>query len=858
MLACELLVFAWCTVARLDSCGDAATSVQPDPFPDRQPALLEHADAECAEARNGLGVNRLFPGAASFPNPSSPGYLAGALVAALFVALVLLIIPRSVAGVDPDGSWCAVLSHAHQQGWQFGKDIVFPYGPAGFLITPWATDQPFVLRMVSDIALSLLVATGLCLVAWRVRLIYRLLLLGTVILLAPNIPTPGTDLLLYIGLICWGELCLLESGGRLVTATVCLACLAAFVALMKMTFSLAATLSVAVVACDLALRGRLRLALYLALGFGAGVIGGWVLLGQHLSHFGTFLANGLAISVPYNEAQAHAPLPKVKLGAMAAALAALTMVVAGTLTALDPNDNRVRWRRGLLLAWISALLFITWKHGFVLADRSHIGYFLGFVPAVALALEALPREALAGRAAVRTLGAFCCILCALTLQSAFFPTYLNFCARRPPRAISQNLRAILNPTEYRQSLTQGLGLQRQRFALPKLRRIIGSASMDVFGFNQAYAWYNQFKYQPRPVFQSYSAYSPSLTRMNEDYYLSKSAPEYILFKLEAADDRFPPLEDALVLRDLLANYGPIDEEGPFLLLQSKHTGSPSLSLLREGMVRLGERLDLGGWAGEDLWMELDLPPTVLGRARNIGYQPTDVHLAVWDRPAGGKLGEFRAPPVMMKAGFLASPLLRGVADVLNAYGADTNAVIRPGAFSIEVASSDRPFWQGEARFCVYRLEERLCRFASKDFLQRAKFPGFATEPCDPSSSSNVVLSVAGSPVVVLPPGKHLRFEIPDWARSASVSHVYLSSPGVDPAAQAEFRVEEELEDGAVEIIHSTVGRPERNPREDSLRPCTMTLPGQGQAHRKLVLKTVPKSPGASSNPLTCWAGLEFR
>jgi len=302
-------------------------------------------------------------------------------------------------------------------------------------------------------------------------------------------------------------------------------------------------------------------------------------------------------------------------------------------------------------------------------------------------------------------------------------------------------------------------------------------------------------------------------RLNENFYFSKAAPEYVLLSL-AASEQFAPLADALVLRDVLANYALIDKEGPFLLLQSKQTKSPRLSLLHEGTVRVGERLDLSGGAGEDLWMELDLKPTLVGRAREVVYRSTPVRLAVWHTQAGGKLGEFSAPPPMMEAGFLVSPLLRSTADVLSAYGADTNAIIRPGAFSIEVNPADRSCWQGEARFRIYRLEERLCRFASKDCMQRVKFPGFAAESCDFSSSSNAVLSVARLPVALLPPGGHMRFEIPDWARSAIGSHLYLSSPGVDPAAQVEFRVEEELASGTVETLHSQVGRPDRNPREN--------------------------------------------
>ena len=451
---CLILALWRFAATTLEFRGQGAALMQQDHFLDRQPAVAKHAGAELAKAGNGLGAELTCPGATPLPNPSSPWHLASAAAAVLFVALVFLVIPREVVGLNADSSWCTVLSYAQQKGWQFGTEIVFTYGPAGFLVTPWSTGHPFVVRLLSDITLTLLVAAGLCLAAWRVRLLCRLLLLGTLILLAPNIHL-SADLLLYIGLLCWGALCLVESGGRLVMAVAVLACLAAFASLIKMNFLFAAALSIGAVTCDLALRERLRLALCLVLGFAASVALGWVLLGQNLSHFGSFLANGLAMCVAYNHGSAY-HLPEVKMGGMIAATAALIMTVTGALTAFDSNDKRARWRRGLLLAWTGSLLFITWKHGFARGDRYHIGFFLIFIPALALALEALPREAPAGRAAVRGIGAFCCVICALTLQSAFFPAYLNFCARQPMRAISRNIRAILNTTEYWQALNWDL------------------------------------------------------------------------------------------------------------------------------------------------------------------------------------------------------------------------------------------------------------------------------------------------------------------------------------------------------------------------------------------------------------------
>jgi hypothetical protein len=190
-------------------------------------------------------------------------------------------------------------------------------------------------------------------------------------------------------------------------------------------------------------------------------------------------------------------------------------------------------------------------------------------------------------------------------------------------------------------------------------------------------------------------------RFNEQFYLSSAAPEYVMFSLGPIDRRFPPLEDAMVLRDLLLNYEPAGAGGEFLLLKFKSAQAPRLKLLREGAVRPGERIELGDFGGADLWLEIDLEPTLLGRLRQLFYQPSVVRLAAWREGSKGLLLRRRAPASMLGAGFLASPLLASNEDVLSFYAG--KSLPRPGAYSVELQPEDRRFWQDRIRFRVYEI-----------------------------------------------------------------------------------------------------------------------------------------------------------
>ena len=104
--------------------------------------------------------------------------------------------------------------------------------------------------------------------------------------------------------------------------------------------------------------------------------------------------------------------------------------------------------------------------------------------------------------------------------------------------------------------------------------------MDVFGEQQFYALYNNLNYRPRPVFQSFTNLQcRRLIDLNEQFYLSPAAPEYVLFALGAIDRRLPPLADAMVLRHLLINFEPVAGEAGLLVaeIQGRRTAAADIA-----------------------------------------------------------------------------------------------------------------------------------------------------------------------------------------------------------------------------------------------------------------------------------------
>jgi len=638
------------------------------------------------------------------------------LLTAFLLAGLLLNAPHILVTAENDGSWGAVLNHAHLKHWQFGKQIIFTYGPLGFLSTPWFSTNAECLRLATDVALTFSVAVGLCLLVWRLPVMWRYVILAALVLSSPNIhrnpaPHAGVDLLLSQGLLCWGLLCLLESAPRLLCSAFIFTGLAVFAALSKTAFLALSLLSVGSVAGCLSLRGDHKLGFSMAIAFAVGILCLWIALGQHLSNLGDFLTSALSVAAPYDQTMYFpTPLRARWWGSITVTLS-LVSALKGSVSVFQRDGRGACLFRWLATVWLVLLSFITWKNGFARGDSYHVEAFVGFALLLGLLMTALGVEVGTRTTWTWPLAIALCLAAIGTLKQSFFPGYIGSCLEHPLTLLNEKADVLSRPTHYWESMARAAEPVHRGAQLTGLKPAIGHSSIDVFGNQQAVALFNNFNYQPRPIFASYAAYSLSLMSLNEDFYFSRQAPEFVLFRLDALSSRFPPLEDALLLRDLLINYDAVATERGLLLLRQARTNHPGLRMLLEGAAKPNERIALSDYGDADLWMEIEIKPTVAGEARRLLYNASGIRIRVWRSRLDENSTTFEAPAPMLAAGFLASPLLLNTQDVANLYSG--TRIVRPIAYSIELAPNDERWWQDAIYYRIFRIEGRLAGSASE-------------------------------------------------------------------------------------------------------------------------------------------------
>lgn len=607
-------------------------------------------------------------------------------------------IPFNTEGLD--FSWEAVLVYAHKGGMQFGQDIVSTYGPLGYLSIDCFPPHAPVARLVFEIIFGVVIATGLCLLAWRIAWPWRVGLLVCFLLMTSPLHWDGAVLYADLGLFTWGLLCFLESGPRLRSYALALVGLAVVGALVKFTFLILGVLTIGLVACDLVLRGRRGMAARMVLGFIFGFLVFWWVMRQDLSGLPAYLTTSLRVTQGYNATMGRAQINVVwpLLIVFGAAAATLGRAITFPMKASEP---RVLWRVPMLL-WLAGFLFEEWKYACVRTDWDHVAAMAGILPIMAIAMESLPVSGKRSMQFARAGCVFCLGAAILFTQSQSGWLAPVKCVKRACEYLAESVATLARPAHYVREQIKLFRAEQQKSQLPHIRAKVADASTDVFGQYQLYAIFNELNYWPRPVFQSFAAYTRRMMELNEEFYSSSNAPEYVLFDLRPIDHRFPPLEDAYVLRDLLVNYQPVLNEGDFLLMHQKSTRQVALTLVREGTARLGEKVNLPDDSKGFLWLEIELQPSAFDQLRAFLYRPRETQLTIWKADGEPSL-EYPAPAGMLSAGFFISPLARDNQEVANIYTG--THLLRAGAFTVQATPGPLNSGASSFRYRIFRFEQ---------------------------------------------------------------------------------------------------------------------------------------------------------
>lgn len=542
-------------------------------------------------------------------------------------------VPRESANLSftpLDVSWVYGLNLAAAQGWRFGTDILFTYGPLAYLYYPLDLNAHVVASLVFWLTLNAALATLVVYVLTRgLSTTLRVAFCAAVFLgVAIN-----TELELVFVVLLALSMSFEHRKAAALGATA--AAVASLALLIKFTIGVMVLSSLLIWAWLQWRENRLsivRIATVVAV-FPAATFGIYLVVGGQPGDFIPFLRGSLEFANGYSAAMMSG-------GWVAGLVVGLLAIVALFTVALRADSPAVR-----RAAWLSlAPLFLTFKQGFVRADIHHVIVFLAFGFYVAAVLIGSVLDADAPGAADRKTA-----LLALTLAAVIFAAIAISFGARPSELLRGDAGLVLtqpadllrNPPfrGFRASARAHLAQTASYFALPaEIRGEVSGQTVDILPWDAGYAAANSFEWRPRPVFQSYAVYTMYLDEINMRHYQRANAPRFVVFEPKSLDGYHPFFYEPGTWREIMCRYALQRRLGGIFLLEHASQASCETTPISAFSSALGMEILLPA-EQRGIFAAFEVRPSLLGRAAAVMFRTPPIGLDM--RYADGSRFRFR-------------------------------------------------------------------------------------------------------------------------------------------------------------------------------------------------------------------------
>lgn len=164
---------------------------------------------------------------------------------------------------------------------------------------------------------------------------------------------------------------------------------------------------------------------------------------------------------------------------------------------------------------------------------------------------------------------------------------------------------------------------------PEVLTRIGDSTVDIYPYETVFIAADNLNWSPRPVFQSFMAYTPWLDEQNARFLRADQAPEYILWPanhMSSIDNRYVLNDEPRTVYEIFRNYRvEMRQEGVLVLRRSGQN-------LAEPLDQEMFSADWNTWipvpakVGEITRARIKIEPNFVGKTKKILYKEGDVFI----------------------------------------------------------------------------------------------------------------------------------------------------------------------------------------------------------------------------------------
>ena len=614
----------------------------------------------------------------------SANYLLNIGIKAILVFTVFCLfnpfLPVMPSSIPLDPSWVIGLNQATSQKLQFGKELIFTFGPYAAIYTKAFHPATNHFEILGSIYLSVLYISVLLLV---IKSEIRLLTLGICLLFAgfiTHLDTLFYSYALLVGIYCWQSVeteDLPRQRGDWINLLI--------IGFLFSGFGLYPLIKGPLFVLDLPIaissilfflwQRRWLYAAIIPFSITTTITLFWLYAGQNLSNLSHYFSSLSLLIDGFAPAMSTLGDTWEIFGYIG---------ISGLIAIYILKSGGLGLRNLYLILIFGLFLFVAFKAGFVRHDGHALISGESLLLAALLIVAILPMRA----------GYFLILLTLmvfLKIETDYKPQLTNSVIEKIQRTYHSTWQGakfrIWQPQKFEEEFKQTLYSLSQSTPLPKLK-----GTSDIYPFDQSNLLASDNVWNPRPIFQSYHAYTEKLANINKAFLEGSDAPDNIFFRIETIDGRFPSEDDGASWPILLTKYQPTGFAGQYLILKKKTVPLPPLSttLISRTSQRLNDWVELPN-LDQQIWASMNIEQSWIGKIKDLLFKSSP--LVISGRLEDGSIKQFRLVAGSAKTPFLLTPLIQNSQEFNLLYG-DMKSLNgkRIKAISIWVDGSQRD-WQ---------------------------------------------------------------------------------------------------------------------------------------------------------------------
>ena len=529
--------------------------------------------------------------------------------AALLLAWLTCPVPQLAPAQGTDNSWQAGLALAQQAGLHFGRDIVFTYGPLGFLtVTRLFVVWTGIAAVIFALVLQLLLCRTLLHVMRDIPVVIAVFATYIVATVVPGQAETGLMIVFALTLSL-----LADEGKRLPSWLPFAGGIAASTLLLIKPNAGVFALALAVIAVGFCAPRPVRALVELGGSFVVGFAVLWWATGNAIGDVLPWLRASEQFVVGYTAGMAYIdPGRHREVGD-----AVLLIAVSAALVWRAGEGHQRARKAALALAWAIGTFAIL-KEGFVRHDSVHSGIFFfgAAVTCATLARHELTRVAGIGAAIIASSWA----LTAVGVEPSAFYRYMDRVhgLTADVRLLADGQARNLLRADARAAMFANLRMP------PSVLRDLRSHTVDVEPMETSAVWTLGLHWRPQPDFQGYAVLTPSLDHMNADLLVSPRRPDRVLraYPLSAIDGRNAVFDAPNAFLALVCNYRETFANGALEVLAHARNRCGPARRLGGSSIQAGQHVRVPRAGPNDLiYARLRIPQPFSERLRELVWKP---------------------------------------------------------------------------------------------------------------------------------------------------------------------------------------------------------------------------------------------